>query len=183
MCGIAGELNFGASPSGADWQQISAMMTRRGPDDSGLNKPDHNCTMVFRRLSILDLSPNGHQPMVSQDGRYSIVFNGEVYNFKELRKQLSQKGIQFHSEGDTEVVLYSLIEWGVEALDKFNGMFALAFYDSLEKRIVLARDHAGIKPLYYLQTTKGVVFSWQNNKILKHPGSSNIIISKDAVGV
>ena len=150
MCGIAGELRYHHSPTQADWGKITEMMFRRGPDDAGLWSDDVCCTMAFRRLAILDLSPAGHQPMVSQDGRYVLVFNGEIYNFAELRQRLTAKGVTFRSTGDSEVVLYALIEWGREALNEFNGIFALGFYDSMERRLLLARDHAGIKPLYYM---------------------------------
>jgi asparagine synthase (glutamine-hydrolysing) len=120
-------------------------MVRRGPDDSGAWQ-DERCNLVFRRLSILDLSDAGHQPMVSGDGRHVLVFNGEVYNFTDLRRQLEQRGVRFRSNSDSEVVLYSLVEWGREALDRFNGMFALGFYDTRERKLLLARDHAGDVP-------------------------------------
>src|SRR3972149_5886384 len=143
MCGIAGEFRFQNNKGQADWAKISDLMSRRGPDDAG-KWADDRCTLVFRRLSILDLSPTGHQPILSQDGRYVLVFNGEVYNFADIRRQMEDKGIRFRSTGDSEVVLYALIEWGTAALNKFNGMFALGFYDSQEHRLLLARDHAGI---------------------------------------
>ena len=183
MCGIAGELNFSQAPSGADWDHISKLMERRGPDDHGFWNDDSRCTMVFRRLSIIDLSKNGHQPMVSQDGRYSIVFNGEVYNFKELKNTLLSHGFKFISTSDTEVVLYSLVHWGYKALSKLNGMFALAFYDRVKKKTLLARDYAGIKPLYYLNTSQGLVFSSQYDQILAHPYSQGLKPSKEALGL
>lgn len=183
MCGIAGELRFHDPLSGADWGKISNMMIRRGPDDSGIWAEDDCCTLVFRRLSILDLSPAGHQPMASQDGRFVLTFNGEVYNFKAIRHQLEAKGRRFRSSGDTEVVLQALIEWGTGALEKFNGMFALAFYDSLERHLLLARDHAGIKPLYYMDTPKGVVFASQYDQLLRHPWSRNLGVSSDALAL
>jgi asparagine synthase (glutamine-hydrolysing) len=183
MCGIAGELLFTRSgPSNADWRMLSQMMKRRGPDDEG-QWNDNRCTLVFRRLTILDLSPAGHQPMSDDSRRYRLVYNGELYNFKKLRKNLEQKGIVFKSTGDTEVVLYALREWGTSALEKFNGMFALAFYDTAEKKILLARDHAGIKPLYFLQTGQGVMFASQYNQILAHPWSVNQEISHEALGL
>jgi asparagine synthase (glutamine-hydrolysing) len=179
MCGIAGELRFNSNPTQADWDAISKLMMRRGPDDSGAWSDDR-CNLVFRRLSILDLSRAGHQPMVSQDGRYILVFNGEVYNFPELRRQLQQRGVSFRSHSDSEVVLYSLIEWGRDALDRFNGMFALGFYDSLERKLLLARDHAGIKPLYYMQHSQGVMFASQYDQILAHPWSKGLPFSPAA---
>ena len=179
MCGIAGELRFNSAPTRADWSAISELMVRRGPDDSG-DWGDDRCNLVFRRLSILDLSTAGHQPMVSANGRYILVFNGEVYNFPELGRLLEQKGVTFLSHSDSEVVLYSLIEWGCEALDRFNGMFALGFYDTIERKLLLARDHAGIKPLYYLRHSQGVMFGSQYDQLLAHPWSRGLSFSSAA---
>lgn len=182
MCGIAGEFRFNPGQSPADWAALSDLMKRRGPDDSG-DWQDERCTLVFRRLSIIDLSPAGHQPMISEDGRYTLVFNGEVYNFIELRRQLEQRGIQFRSHSDSEVVLYALAEWGRNALDRFNGMFALGFYDSHELTLLLARDHAGIKPLYYLKHPAGLVFGSQYDQLLAHPWSKGLDFSPAAVSL
>jgi len=179
MCGIAGELRFNLGPSQANWEVISEIMSRRGPDDSGTWR-DEYCDLVFRRLSILDLSKAGHQPMVSEDGRYILVFNGEVYNFTELRRHLEQRGVRFRSHSDSEVVLYALVEWGRSALDRFNGMFALGFYDARECTLFLARDHAGIKPLYYLQHSAGLVFASQYDQLLAHPWSESLSFSPAA---
>ncbi|MBE7444978.1 MAG: asparagine synthase (glutamine-hydrolyzing) [Planctomycetia bacterium] len=167
----------------ADWGMISSMMYRRGPDDNGTWSDDKYCTLVFRRLSIIDLSIRGHQPMTAGNGRYALVFNGEVYNFMDLRKQLENRGIEFCSASDSEVVLYALIEWGNEALAKFNGMFALGFYDGVEKRLLLARDHAGIKPLYYLMSHNGIVFGSQYDQLLAHPWSYELKVSGVALGL
>ncbi len=179
MCGIAGEFRFASAPSQANWANISELMQRRGPDDAGAWQDDH-CDLVFRRLSILDLSAAGHQPMVSGDGRYVLVFNGEVYNFTELRPQLEARGVSFRSNSDSEVVLYALAEWGRDALDRFNGMFALAFYDTRERTLLLARDHAGIKPLYYLKHPRGLVFGSQYDQLLAHPWSEGLPFSPAA---
>jgi len=179
MCGIAGELRFNPGPSQADWEALGQLMYRRGPDDGGAWQDAH-CNLVFRRLSILDLSTAGHQPMVSKDGRYILVFNGEVYNFRELRRTLEQRGVSFRSSSDSEVVLYALIEWGRAALDRFNGMFALGFYDSRERKLLLARDHAGIKPLYYLRHPEGMMFGSQYDQILAHPWSKGLPFSPAA---
>lgn len=183
MCGIAGELGFNGLSSGADWRIISSLMARRGPDDAGDWSDGRGCTMVFRRLSIIDLSPNGHQPMLSRDGRYVIVFNGELYNYREIRSELASAGITFRSSGDTEVVLSALMAWGKDALRRFNGMFALAFYDTAEKRLLLARDHAGIKPLYYMQGPQGIVFSSQYDQLLAHPWVKGREVSMEALGL
>lgn len=184
MCGIAGELRFNQTPGAKpDWGNISALMERRGPNDAGIWTDRRSCTLVFRRLAIIDLSIQGHQPMVVHNGRYVLVFNGEVYNFQVLRKELEGRGVVFKSTSDSEVVLYGLIEWGIGALARFNGMFALGFYDSVEKSLLLARDHAGMKPLYYLRKPEGVVFASQYDQILAHPFSHNCEPSQEALGL
>lgn len=183
MCGICGEFSYSIKLQLELADYFVRLMSRRGPDDEGQYTDGKHCWLGFRRLSILDLSPAGHQPMITEDGRFAIVFNGEVYNFCELRKELEARGIRFRSSGDAEVVLYALAEWGKAALDRFNGMFALAFYDCTEKRLLLARDHAGIKPLYYLHTSKGVVFASQYDQILSHPWRQGLEVSRDALGL
>lgn len=184
MCGIAGELRFrNGQAVRADWGKISSIMSRRGPDDNGIWSDNKCCKLVFRRLSIIDLSMGGHQPMTAVNDRYALVFNGEVYNFIDLRKQLERRGIEFRSNSDTEVVLYSLIEWGSEALTKFNGMFALGFYDGTRKKLLLARDHAGIKPLYYLICTDGLVFGSQYDQLLMHPWGRYLEVSEEALAL
>ena len=105
--------------------------------------------LVIADYLSIDLSPAGHQPMISADHRFVLTYNGEIYNFRELRTELEAKGYWFRSQTDSEVVLSALAEWGADALLKFNGMFALAFWDRKEKRLLLARDRYGIKPLYY----------------------------------
>ena len=161
MCGICGCLSFeGLSDDETTaTTRMMRQMVRRGPDDEGFWSDRKHCQLGFRRLSILDLSPAGHQPMLTPDGRYSLVYNGEVYNFADLREQFVGSGHTFCSTGDTEVILHLLAKQGREGLRRLNGMFALAFYDAVSRRLLLARDHAGIKPLYYLLTTKGLVFA------------------------
>lgn len=182
MCGIFGELNNHPLKLSSDKSHpLVALMARRGPDDEGYWSDGQYCAFGFRRLAILDLSPTGHQPMLTADGRYAIVYNGELYNFQDLRQDLARRGVQFHSTGDTEVVLYALATWGKDALRRFNGMFALAFYDSVEKRLLLARDHAGIKPLYYLHTPEGVVFASQYNQLMAHPWGRDLEVSREAL--
>jgi asparagine synthase (glutamine-hydrolysing) len=158
-------------------------MARRGPDGEGFWSDGRYSTLAFRRLAILDLSHNAHQPMLTPDGRYALVYNGEVYNFRELRRKLEQEGARFRSSGDTEVVLYALAYWGNQALSRFNGMFALGFYDSVEKRLLLARDHAGIKPLYYMIAPRGLVFASQYDQILAHVWSRESHVSPAALGL
>ncbi|HLD69512.1 MAG TPA: asparagine synthase (glutamine-hydrolyzing), partial [Candidatus Omnitrophota bacterium] len=179
MCGIAGILTFDAVAGQPEFasaiRKMTDLMVRRGPDDEGFwSDPKGHLQMGFRRLAILDLSPAGHQPMVSPDGRSVIIFNGEIYNFLELRAELEQKGIQFRSRSDTEVLLQALNVWGEEAINRLNGMFAFAWYDLKNQTLVLARDHAGIKPLYYFihPTGKGIAFASQFNALLRTPWGS-----------
>jgi asparagine synthase (glutamine-hydrolysing) len=187
MCGICGVFLSGEYSRDAAHEQREAveamtrLMARRGPDDSGFWQGER-CTLGFRRLSILDLSPCGHQPMSSEDERFTLVFNGEVYNFRKLRDQLETLGHRFRSSGDSEVVLRSLMQWGDAALSRFNGMFALAFHDASTRTLLLARDGAGIKPLLYLQTAQGIVFASQLNQILAHPFAKDLSPDPSAVG-
>jgi asparagine synthase (glutamine-hydrolysing) len=163
--------------------QMTQLMERRGPDDEGFWTDGMHCTFGFRRLAILDLSPHGHQPMLTIDGRYALIYNGEVYNYPELREELKHKGVLFRSSGDTEVILNALAQYGKEVLNRLNGMFALAFYDTGQKRLLLARDHAGIKPLYYLLTSVGVVFSSQYDQIMIHPLAKQLPVSMEALAL
>lgn len=137
----------------------------RGPDDAGVFT-DGPVGLGFVRLSILDLSAAGHQPMFSQDGRYVVVFNGEIYNYVELREELNALGHSFRSNTDTEVLLYSYIEWGEDCLDKFNGMWAMAIYDLQEKRIFASRDRYGIKPFYYYADDRFFAFASEISPLL-----------------
>lgn len=182
MCGIVGELAFDQQASGAI-PALVERMARRGPDGEGLWTDGRGCTFGFRRLAVLDLSSAADQPMRTPDDRYALVFNGEVYNYRELRLELGREGVVTRSSGDTEVVLHALAHWGVAALRRFNGMFALAFYDSVQRRILLARDHAGIKPLYYLHGAQGVVFASQFDQILAHPWRRGLRICPDGLAL
>lgn len=186
MCGICGQfsVNFreDAAQSIRAVHAMTLLMTRRGPDDEGYWQ-DEYCAFGFRRLSILDLTSMGHQPMTSHNERYVLVFNGEVYNFREIRHELELRGAYFRSSGDAEVVLYALAEWGVNALERFNGMFALAFYDSKKRTLLLARDHAGIKPLYYLKTAQGLVFASQYNQVIQHPWARGLDVCRESLSL
>ncbi|MEZ4517514.1 MAG: hypothetical protein R3C44_12015 [Chloroflexota bacterium] len=179
MCGITGELRFNDhEPAVSDMTQLVEMMARRGPDGQGIWTDGQSCTLGFRRLAILDLTMAADQPMLSPDGRFALVYNGELYNFRTLRAELEQTGVAFRSTGDTEVVLQALMHWDKDALDRFNGMFALGFYDSVTKTLLLARDHAGIKPLYTLITRDGLYFASQYDQILAHPGAPDCRFSR-----
>ncbi len=172
MCGLVGSLAFSDTERDELETPIRAatrLMARRGPDDEGHWSDGRRCALGFRRLAILDLAPSGHQPMSTTDGRHVLVFNGEIYNFRAIRAELEQLGARFRSSGDAEVVLLAIQMWGTDALRRFNGMFALACYDTLKRTLLLARDHAGIKPLYVARTRKGLVFGSQYNQLVAHP--------------
>ena len=152
MCGIAGIINVEAE------RYIGPMLEsveHRGRDDQGvwcsdaIDTSGRKLCLGHRRLAIIDTSPAGHQPMLSRDGRYVLTFNGEIYNYRELREQLRSLGHQFHTDTDTEVLLAAFAEWGHNCVAKLNGMFAFAVWDNQERTLTLARDHVGIKPLYY----------------------------------
>jgi asparagine synthase (glutamine-hydrolysing) len=151
MCGIAGKVWKDVSRPGdaGAVRAMNAIQAHRGPDDEGLYVHGP-VALGHRRLSILDLSPAGHQPMASPDGQYVITFNGEIYNFVELRRQLEQHGGRFRSGSDTEVILEAYRQWGPDCVTRFNGMWALALHDRARDRLFLSRDRFGIKPLYYL---------------------------------
>ncbi|MBT5925223.1 MAG: asparagine synthase (glutamine-hydrolyzing) [Verrucomicrobia bacterium] len=178
MCGIVGQLDLDNSPvSPVVLQKMTDIISHRGPDGEG-HWIEGNIGFGHRRLSIIDLSPAGHQPMISADHRYVLTYNGEIYNFRELRTELEAKGYWFRSKTDSEAVLYSLAEWGTDALLKFNGMFALGFWDRKEKRLLLARDRYGIKPLYYFQNDKKIVFGSEQKAILEQPAFDRKINKK-----
>jgi len=145
MCGISGI--YGREDPDAVKRMCDAMI-HRGPDDEGIYTGD-GITLGVRRLSIIDLSPHGHQPMGNEDGTIQIVFNGEIYNFKELGDRLKVKGHRFNSKSDTEVIIHAYEEWGDECLKELRGMFAFAIWDKRQKRLFAARDRFGIKSLYY----------------------------------
>lgn len=159
MCGICG-LMLGDSTRTAEMRRVEAMsnaMIHRGPDDAGLWNGGH-VILAMRRLSILDL-PGGHQPMTNEDGSVVVVFNGEIYNFHELRKDLLAKGHRFTSTGDTETLVHGYEEYGDDLLNRLNGMFAFAVYDRSKNRLLLARDRLGIKPLFYRIKDGGIAFA------------------------
>lgn len=156
MCGIAGWASPDASrPDEGRLRVLADAIAHRGPDGEGI-WTDSGIGLVHRRLAIIDLSEGGRQPMASPDGRFTVVFNGEVYNYRELRSELEKKGVAFRSESDTEVLIQALAAWGIEdGLRRLRGMFAFALWDRDERRLVLARDRIGKKPLFYTHLPDG----------------------------
>lgn len=172
MCGIAGIFHFNGEPvSVVNLRRMTDAITHRGPDGEGFYV-DSFIGLGHRRLAIIDLSPAGHQPMVTQDKNYILSYNGEIYNFQELRIELEGLGHQFHSRTDSEVVLKAYVEWGTIALDRFNGMFAFAIWDRTRQELILARDRYGIKPLYYTFQSNKLIFGSEIKTILAHPDYS-----------
>lgn len=168
MCGIAGYLGLNGAPAGPRLiQSMNAAIRHRGPDGEGIYC-DGPVGLGHRRLAILDLSPAGHQPMRTPDGRFVLTYNGEIYNYRELQAELESAGWQFHSRCDAEVVLCALAQWGEKALLRFNGMFALALWDVREQQLLLARDRYGIKPLYYSVAGHTFLFASEIKGILAH---------------
>lgn len=150
MCGILGHASARPITDRAAFSKALATVCHRGPDDTGeWLSPDARVLLGHRRLAVLDLSPQGHQPMGRGEGEATIVFNGEIYNYSDLRGDLSSRGHQFHTASDTEVILAAYREWGVDCIARLNGMFAFALFDPKSRRLLLARDRAGEKPLYY----------------------------------
>ena len=166
MCGLVGIVEFGdGSAARETTARMLSVLHHRGPDDSGIYQSG-SVGFGFRRLSILDLSPAGHQPMSTPDGMVTVVFNGEIYNFVELRRDLKALGYQFSSSGDTEVLLYAYCEWGKECLAKLNGMWAFLIHDRRTGKIFGARDRFGIKPLYRHRSDDRVLFASEIKSIL-----------------
>jgi asparagine synthase (glutamine-hydrolysing) len=170
MCGIVGCV--GGQRERGHMERAVRRLAHRGPDDLGLerlNGESEDVWLGFRRLSILDLSPRGHQPMTDATGRLWLVFNGEIYNFRELRAELEGRGHRFASDTDTEVILYAYREWGVAALDRLVGMFAFGLWDGEDRRLLLARDRLGIKPLYYHHAPGRIAFASETKALLALP--------------
>ena len=180
MCGIAGYLGKdGHEPDGAFIERAMRGMGHRGPDDGGWlawkagsltsgvtpprTLPPAQVLLVHRRLSIIDLSENGRQPMQTPDGRYALVFNGEIYNYLELRAELQALGYSFRTQTDSEVLLAAIVTWGTDALRRLVGMFAFALLDTCKRELLLARDFFGIKPLFYALTAGGLAFASETN--------------------
>ncbi len=175
MCGIAGVISTDPRDDGPSLgnsiQAMTDVLAHRGPDDSGVwLDADLGVALGHRRLSVIDLSPLGHQPMVSADGQFILSYNGEVYNFQELKAELAALGYPFKGHSDTEVLLAGFAHWGVhETLRRSDGMFALAVWDRKTRRLTLARDRAGKKPLYYGWCGNRFFFASELKSIRAHP--------------
>jgi asparagine synthase (glutamine-hydrolysing) len=167
MCGIVGIVGTSPVPSDRDVAAMMSVIAYRGPDSDGsVCLPEDGIALGHRRLSIIDLSPAGAQPMASRDQRYWIVYNGEIYNYLEIRAELQSLGHAFRSESDTEVLLCAYIQWGPACLERCMGMYAFAIWDRERRELFAARDRLGIKPFYYTQTPDGMVFASEIKSIL-----------------
>ncbi|MGB7291489.1 MAG: asparagine synthase (glutamine-hydrolyzing) [Thermodesulfobacteriota bacterium] len=171
MCGIVGFCGKGKFNDESTLVSMRDTLAHRGPDDSGLYIDiEHNVGLAHTRLSIIDLSSLGHQPMSNDRGTIWITYNGEVYNFKEVREELEKKGYSFRSNSDTEVIVKAYEEWGIDCVHKFIGMFAIAIWDRNEKKLYLVRDRVGVKPLYYYFKDGFLLFASELKALMKHPG-------------
>ncbi|AZB31548.1 asparagine synthase (glutamine-hydrolyzing) [Chryseobacterium balustinum] len=195
MCGICGYYSFKNEISSENILEMNSAIRHRGPDDEGfwisdgskgesfsgsdstkkiketfpvLNKTNSKIALGFRRLSIVDLSEKGHQPMLSDDEKITITFNGEIYNFKKIRQELKSLGYHFKSNSDTEVILKSYEEWGTEMFTRFDGMFAIALVDLEKQKLILGRDRVGLKPLFYFKNENALVWASEIKSILKN---------------
>lgn len=174
MCGILGTVPYTPYDK---FKPALDTLYHRGPDSFGVESVDHDVTLGHRRLSILDVSETGHQPMKSENDRYLITFNGEIYNFIEIKKELALKGHSFKSTSDTEVLLKAFLEWGEECVHKFNGMWAFAIWDKETKKLFISRDRYGKKPLFYAQINGQFVFASEMKAIF--PFFKQLEISED----
>lgn len=168
MCGISGVWEFNSNVDKSILQKMNKIQFHRGPDDSGIIV-SNRVGLGHQRLSIIDLSIKGKQPMSNENNTVWVVFNGEIYNFKNLREELERKNHRFKSDTDTEVIIHGYEEWGVNLVYKLRGMFAFAIYDSSRKKIILSRDRVGKKPLWYYKDDKRLVFASEMKALLQHP--------------
>ena len=167
MCGIVGMIKKnGREAEGLLIRRMNDKIIHRGPDDSGIFV-EGIVGLGHRRLSILDLSKAGKQPMHSIDGRFVIVFNGEIYNYVELKKELQQEGAKFQNETDTEVIMEAYRYWGTDCTKRFNGMWAFALLDKQENNILFSRDRFGVKPLYLYENKEDLIFASEIKCILE----------------
>ncbi len=174
MCGFAAVVSLsGEKPDPGLVARMTALLTHRGPDDEGMYA-EGGFAVGFRRLAILDLAPSGHQPMLSADGRHVIVFNGEIYNYVELRDELTVLGHVFRSSGDTEVLLTAYREWGEQCLERLNGMWAFLIYDRVSRHLFGARDRFGVKPLYVYRDARFLMFA-SEIKAIRDSGAARLL--------
>jgi asparagine synthase (glutamine-hydrolysing) len=168
MCGIAGIVDFeGKTVEQAEIERLTSLISHRGPDGAGYwVNAERSVALGHRRLAIIDPGAGGYQPMVSVDGRHIVVFNGEIYNFLELRAELERSGVVFRTQSDTEVILAAWQIWREEMLSRFNGMWALAIFDTTSKHLFLARDRFGIKPLLYTMSQRRFAFASEQRALL-----------------
>jgi len=175
MCGIAGCIGVGRPSGFAEMNRVMESLRFRGPDECG-RWEQNNVVLVHTRLSILDLG-GSQQPMTTPDGQIAVTFNGEIYNYRELRRMLTARGYQFRTQGDTEVLLYLYLDRGDQMVDALDGMFAFALYDKRTHRLLIARDRIGIKPLYYMQsqTCKSLVFASDLAGMMANPAVERVL--------
>ena len=176
MCGIVSWFTRAEKIDEAILEHARDKIYHRGPDASGIYiSEDKQAGMGFRRLSIIDLSSDGNQPMSNEDGTVWLVFNGEIYNYQEIRSLLMSRGYKFSSNTDSEVVLHSYEEWGMACVERFLGMFAFVIWDARKKCVFAARDRVGIKPLYYALTPNQLLLASELKAITDFPGFSKEI--------
>ncbi len=170
MCGLAGQVDFQGGTDTVALERMARAIAHRGPDDHGLwASADRSCVLAHRRLSIIDLSPLGHQPMVDPLTGNALVFNGEIYNYRELRRRCEADGDTFRSDSDTETILALYRRHGTGCLRFLRGMFAIALWDESLRQLFLARDRVGKKPLNYALTRDGIVFCSEIHPLAHHP--------------
>lgn len=179
MCGICGEFNYEGSKEEAlsRIERMMSLLSHRGPDDAGFFI-DEKVVLGHRRLSIIDLSKKASQPMSSPSGKSVLIYNGEIYNFKEIREELEKKGEIFFTKSDSEVLLRAYEIWGLDFVQKLNGMWAFAIYDKQKKQLILSRDRIGEKPLYFAHTKKGLIFSSEIHPLFESRSARNEIDRK-----
>jgi asparagine synthase (glutamine-hydrolysing) len=190
MCGIFGFVGSREAASLLDLEKAASMLRHRGPDGHGKytgcsRRPEDEgltCVLIHTRLAILDLSEAAHQPMTTPDGRFTLAYNGEVYNFPDIRSELEKEGFTFHSTGDTEVVLKAFVRWGAACVDRFRGMFAFAVWDRDEGRLFAARDRLGIKPLYYVEAPTSIAFASELRPLIAQGLTSRGISPRGLLG-
>jgi asparagine synthase (glutamine-hydrolysing) len=176
MCGITGFIDFNKSTDKEVLNRMVSTLTHRGPDDSGAELYSNEFAQIGlgqTRLSILDLSPAGHQPMEFEN--LVIVFNGEIYNFKEIKKELAELGHIFKSESDTEMILHAFKQWGPKSVHRFIGMFAFLIYDKSEHKAYAFRDRAGVKPFFYYYNQGKFLFGSELKAMMQHPAFEKTI--------